>query len=160
VEPISVRLIPNASDLYAWDISPEIQHLFSKQISNHSTKEYKQLYEGVGVKFKVIRASTSGSQASFSEQIKELQIDNTRLKEEVRQWRDQAVIDSEYRQRAEDKASQLTATNQKLQHEARVKAALIEHLTQNLLEYIQGLDKIRPLLESNTPYNQENAAAP
>ena len=54
IEPSRVRLNPAKDDPYAWATEPALQHLFQKNISDHSIGAYKQLCDGVGSKFRAI----------------------------------------------------------------------------------------------------------
>jgi hypothetical protein len=50
-----VRLRTNPDDPYIWEKAAEKEHLFSKNISDHSIAALKELYDGVGVSFVAIR---------------------------------------------------------------------------------------------------------
>jgi hypothetical protein len=54
IEPSQVRLIPRTDDLYCWKVLSEKQYLFSKNLSEHSTGAYKELWSGVGVTFEAV----------------------------------------------------------------------------------------------------------
>ncbi len=54
IEPEEVRLITNANDPYTWQILPEKQHLFTKQMSTHSIEAYSELCRGIGVSFEAV----------------------------------------------------------------------------------------------------------
>jgi hypothetical protein len=54
VEPAQVRLMPDIGDGYMWAALPEKEHLFTKQLSKHSTGAYTELCRGVGVSFEAI----------------------------------------------------------------------------------------------------------
>ena len=51
-------------DPYSWVVLPEKRHLFTKNISDHSTGAYKELCDGVG---KTFEATSAQSQASGHE---------------------------------------------------------------------------------------------
>ena len=54
MEPSQVRLKPNLDDPYTWERMKEKEHLFLKNISDHSNKSLMELYEGIGVSFAAI----------------------------------------------------------------------------------------------------------
>ena len=47
IDPSQVRLVPRVTDPYRWRFVPEKEHLFSKNISEHSIGAYKELCEGI-----------------------------------------------------------------------------------------------------------------
>lgn len=51
--------MPGIDDLYCWKFLPEKQHLFSKNMSDHSTGAYKELWKGVGITFEAIPSSST-----------------------------------------------------------------------------------------------------
>ena len=55
VDPSQVRLKPSVDDLYTWERMKEKDHLFLKNISDHSNRSLMELYEGIGVSFAAIR---------------------------------------------------------------------------------------------------------
>jgi hypothetical protein len=55
IEPSQVRLRTNPDDPYIWERMAEKEHLFSKDIRDHSIAALKELYHGVGVSFVAIR---------------------------------------------------------------------------------------------------------
>ena len=59
IEPAEVWLITSSDDPYTWQILPEKQHLFKKQLSKHSIGAYRELYRAVGVSFEAILAPES-----------------------------------------------------------------------------------------------------
>jgi hypothetical protein len=54
VEPSQVRLKPNPDDGYLWEKLDNKEHLFSKNISDHSTGALKELYRDVGLSFEAV----------------------------------------------------------------------------------------------------------
>ncbi|KAF8847361.1 hypothetical protein BDZ45DRAFT_607604 [Acephala macrosclerotiorum] len=54
VELSQVRLKPTVDDPYTWERVKEKEHLFLKNISDHSNRSLIELYEGVGVSFAAI----------------------------------------------------------------------------------------------------------
>lgn len=59
VEPAEVRLLTSADDPYTWQVLPEKNHLFRKQLSKHSIGAYRELCRGVGVSFEAVLAPGS-----------------------------------------------------------------------------------------------------
>lgn len=49
-----VRLITNKDDPYQWSRLPGTEHLFSKQLSKHCLRSYREIYEGVGRSFEAV----------------------------------------------------------------------------------------------------------
>ena len=85
-----MRLITNGDDPYVWSALPGEEHLFSKNMSDHSIGAYREMCDGVEVSFEAVPAtrkssadrlqaellstdlSVPRSQVSFSEKIQEL----------------------------------------------------------------------------------------
>lgn len=68
IEPSQVRLKTIPDDVYAWERLSDKEHLFSKNISDHSISALKELYQEVGVSFEAVeneklREHTAGSVA-------------------------------------------------------------------------------------------------
>ncbi|KAH8655517.1 hypothetical protein BX600DRAFT_440036 [Xylariales sp. PMI_506] len=47
-------MLANHIDPYSWKFLPEVKHLFSKNLSDHSINAYKQLCQSLGESFEVI----------------------------------------------------------------------------------------------------------
>lgn len=166
-----MRLITNDDDPYVWSALPGKEHLFSKNISDHSIGAYRELCDGIGVSFEALPATTTrkcsanrlqgeilsiklcdpGSQVSFSEKIQELQTENARLTQELSQWRDRATTASEFKQRAQEEVNQLTSANQRLQQEAQTNAMVAKHFINSTRKYVERVDRVLPLLENLRP---------
>lgn len=58
IELSQVRLKTNTDDPYTWERMDGKEHLFSKNISDHSTRALKELYEGIDVSFAAIGKSS------------------------------------------------------------------------------------------------------
>jgi hypothetical protein len=55
IEPSQVRLRTTPDDPYIWERLKEKEHLFEKNISDHSIATLKEVCEGVGKSFRAIR---------------------------------------------------------------------------------------------------------
>ncbi|KAL2036375.1 hypothetical protein N7G274_010908 [Stereocaulon virgatum] len=103
IEATQVRLKTNANDPYAWERMEEKEHLFSKNLSDLSTGQLKELCSGINKSFAptykrpVVSSHQKPDQdASFLEvvepelnfvaKIDELHRDNHRLACEIRNW--------------------------------------------------------------------------
>jgi hypothetical protein len=139
IEPTQVRLITGAEDPYAWKVLPEKKHLFEKHMSKHSIGAYMELWRGVGVSFEAVLAAAStefpqkhpqesaDARPSFTARIEDLQIENAKLSDQLNQWRDQVVKESESKRLAEEHASRLKADNQELQQEVQKLVLVADH---------------------------------
>lgn len=136
IEPSQVRLVTSIDDPYTWAALSEKKHLFSKNISNHSTGDYKELCQGVGFTFEVARMSKPssgdalggissndhfkfGHQTSFTAKIDELQAENRRLLQELSQLRASTCKYSESKRRVGEEVSELTGIDQNLEKKHR-----------------------------------------
>jgi len=68
IEPSQVRLKTGPDEVYAWERLSDKEHLFSKNISDHSIGALKELYQEVGLSFEAVgnekpREHTAGSTA-------------------------------------------------------------------------------------------------
>ncbi|KAL7940635.1 hypothetical protein V8C42DRAFT_337033, partial [Trichoderma barbatum] len=95
VSPSEVRLIPNDDDPYRWKILPGKEHLFEKHMSKQTKGIYMELWREVGVTFEAVFPSNSrenrdDKHPSFSDQIEELKTENTKLQQDLIQWRQYA----------------------------------------------------------------------
>ena len=111
IEPMQVRLITDVDDSYAWKVLPEKKHLFTKHLSKHSIRAYMELWREVGISFEAVLVSGSeqrnleesaDAKLSFTGKIQDLQTENTELNNQLNEWRNQAVKESELRRLAED----------------------------------------------------------
>ncbi|KAG7435725.1 hypothetical protein Forpi1262_v002102 [Fusarium oxysporum f. sp. raphani] len=59
LEPSQVRLLPVREDPYRWSIVPGKEYLFEKNLSDQSTKIYKDLYQGINKDFKATKPPPS-----------------------------------------------------------------------------------------------------
>jgi hypothetical protein len=68
IDPSQVRLKTSPDDVYVWERLSEKEHLFSKNISDHSIGALKELYQEVGLSIEAVgknklREHTTGSVA-------------------------------------------------------------------------------------------------
>jgi DNA anti-recombination protein RmuC len=132
-----VRFITSADDPYTWKVLPEKEHLFKKQLSKHSTREYMELWREVGVSFEAVLASKSNeclqresqqpgqesveSKVSFTARIEELEADKAKLTNELNQWKHQAEC-------AKEEVNRLRITMQAAkQQDAQKMALMVEY---------------------------------
>lgn len=173
--------MPKSSDPYRWKIMPEkeevLSGLFSKNISDHSVRAYRELCEGLDKTFEAVSPTPpitgdrdsivsvsrrnirnhlgfpnkvlqlQGPEASFSAKIEHLENENDRLLHELCQWRDKATAESRGRQHAEEQANRLYDTNQQLQDQIRDYSARANYLTGRVMKCFEGLDQVIPVLE-------------
>ncbi|KIW79862.1 hypothetical protein Z517_06477 [Fonsecaea pedrosoi CBS 271.37] len=163
VHPSQVRLMPKPSDPYRWKIIPEredvLSELFSKNISDHSIRAYRDLCEGVDKTFEAVSSappntnalgsvvSLQDPKASFSAKIEHLENESARFFHELCQWRDKATAESKGRQLAEEEANRLHETNQQLQGRIREYSDRANYLTGQAMKCFEGLDKVLLVLE-------------
>ncbi|KAH8797524.1 hypothetical protein F5882DRAFT_475205 [Hyaloscypha sp. PMI_1271] len=161
VDPSQVRLKPNLDDPYTWERMEEKEHLFLKNISDHSNKSLMELYEGIGVSFAAvgkdsIRELQAGAvqskylcspktEVSFTTKINELQEREARLTCELNKWRNQAAIELDMRCQAEGKVNHLEVViqearndNQKLEQHIQEWKLVAEQSQSNVFKYRDG----------------------
>src|SRR5439155_25578914 len=114
IEPMQVRLITGVDDSYTWKVLPEKKHLFKKHLSKHSIGAYMELWREVGISFEAVLAAESmdssqrkleesaDAKLSFTARIEDLQTENAELSNQLDQWRNQAVKESELKRLAEE----------------------------------------------------------
>lgn len=132
IETSQVRLKTNADDPYTWERLDEKEQLFSKNLSDLSIGQLKDLCDGVDKSFiaiwKAPFQSESGVQdgdesflefprpeISFVAKIDDLHQDNVRLTREINKWEHQVATESERRRAAELEACELKAIIKQLQ---------------------------------------------
>ncbi|TAQ88903.1 hypothetical protein B7494_g2758 [Chlorociboria aeruginascens] len=130
----------------------------SENIINHSIGADKKLCEGISDVSKAVPAdiatgmddildmlmSVESTLASRSTRIDGLQRENAMLKQQLKQWKDQAAAESEHRQQLEHDLNGLTFTNQMLQldlRKGRMERWARSTFTENSgeLEFVLGL---------------------
>ena len=171
VEPSEVRLKPGSDDTYHWKTVPGkehlLDHLFSKNISEHSVGAYKELYAGVGRVFEAVAppdetarttqrltglgclrpAMATGVDISFSAQIECLEEENARLSTEIEDTKRQLSEESRRRQEAEATLEQLGQANQRVREQHDKASLAAETYMRALEKQSQGLSVVMPILE-------------
>ena len=67
VPPTDVRMHTRPQDSYEWSFLPSSEHLFRQNLSKLTTREYKQLIQGVGVVFEAVRRNPSSAVAAVND---------------------------------------------------------------------------------------------
>ncbi|KAI1906574.1 hypothetical protein LOZ65_006849 [Ophidiomyces ophidiicola] len=83
INPEKVRLIPNFNDPYTWDVSTPIQHMFTKQLSEHPISAVRLLSKEVGKSFQAIPSRNVYFCRSTCPSLPRLGMENDNLKEEL-----------------------------------------------------------------------------
>ncbi|KAJ4502312.1 hypothetical protein HRR83_002609 [Exophiala dermatitidis] len=124
VEPSQVRLKTNDDDPYTWEKTEAISHLFTQNLSEFSIKSLQKLCECiddncVAATWKpsgkaprtTLRGNMQGhfvkSDVSFTARIIELEKTEESLACELNEWKAQASLESEGRQKAEEEATRM-----------------------------------------------------
>ena len=119
-----MRLVTTSDYAYRWLVLPEIEHLFKKNLSKHSTREYMELCEHVGVSFEampprvgqfssVFKINLTAiqhiqlSKDTFTAKLLALQADNSRLTYELRCSINETAVEAEMKQLARDELNKL-----------------------------------------------------
>ncbi|KKY22683.1 hypothetical protein UCRPC4_g03185 [Phaeomoniella chlamydospora] len=163
IEPSQVRLNPGMNDPYIWKVIPgkeeRFSTIFSKNLSDHSVGAYRELSEGVDEYFEALPSnvhdanvpasliSLKSPDLGFSAQISQLKEEKAKISQDLYEWRDKAVAESEGRAAAERDALQLCEVQQQLQKETRDYAVTVEHLRSTVAKWFQGLEEVMPILE-------------
>ncbi|KAI0117234.1 hypothetical protein F4814DRAFT_448237 [Daldinia grandis] len=158
IKPSQVRLQSTREDGYLWRALPEKQHLFSKNLSEHSARAYKDLCEGVGTTFEAVRAtpdSYPGQDAfvsigteppSFTSRINELQVQNDYLTQQLNLLRFQLEAEIKLRLSVEEKQKvadeRISTTQEKLDAAVRREG----YFRSIALRYSQGFARIIPII--------------
>ena len=125
---MEVRLITRVEDPYSWQSLPARTHLFEKNLSKHSIRAYVELCREVSISFKAVAKevrklivtrsiklmpaleySFTRLAANFTNRIRELEAENSRLTCEVNKLKDTATAESTLKRGAKEAANQLTA---------------------------------------------------
>lgn len=84
---------------------------------------------------------------SFSGRIDELHGENVTLKQELKQWRNQAAAESELRQQFEKELKELTIANQILQQDLQKSAMVVDCFRSDIYKYIHIVNGVMPLMD-------------
>ncbi|KAI1416943.1 hypothetical protein F5Y13DRAFT_185777 [Hypoxylon sp. FL1857] len=161
IEPPQVRLHTNTDDGYSWQVLPEKRHLFSKNLSDHSIKAYKELCEGVGATFEAIRTSPETPSIypeqnaftsvcpgplSFISRINELQVQNDYLSQQFNLLKLQLEAEVKLRLSLEEKLKVAYDKSDAMQNDLQA-ATRRENLFRGMvLRYSQGIAKLVPIM--------------
>jgi hypothetical protein len=158
-----VRLKPTPDDIYSWDRLDCREHLFTKNISNHSIRSLREIYREVGQSFEAVenkqpctlqtKSVTSTyclkETSSFRSTINELQNHITILQSELEQWQAKATLEAEVRQQMEKKAAYsermmrtVLEDNQRLEQHIEDWKQIAEQCEERRMELGQALGKI------------------
>jgi Skp family chaperone for outer membrane proteins len=160
IEPAQVRLITGIDDPYTWKVLPGKEHLFGKHLSKHSIRAYMELWREVGISFEAVLATEStdfpqkklqestDAKLSFTVRINNLQTENTELNNQLNEWKNQAVRESELRKLAEEQASRLKIDNQQLQQDVQNLALMADYLRGIIIRSSQEINRVLEKLKS------------
>ncbi|KAI0536661.1 hypothetical protein GGR58DRAFT_380516 [Xylaria digitata] len=141
---------------------PKMQHLFSKNLSNHSIQAYKDLCDNVGVAFKAVRrvpesphnfsgqnnfSSTYPEPKSFTSQISELQTQNAYLSEQLQFLQSQLNTEVKLRFSIDEKLKLAYERSECLQKELEAAARGKAHFHNMALQYSHGISKLVPIVK-------------
>ncbi|KAF2008252.1 hypothetical protein BU24DRAFT_360698, partial [Aaosphaeria arxii CBS 175.79] len=151
VEPAQVRLLPRLDDPYRWRAVPEKQHLFSKNLSDHSIGAYKSLCDGIGKTFEAVLLGTSmlptEADIGFTGKISRLQKENSGLKAELETYKSSLCIEQQKRLDLENTVNclQLEIAQTQAYLEESLKAA--EGYVTVRHRHLDALHRVLPILE-------------
>ncbi|KAH8655630.1 hypothetical protein BX600DRAFT_416760 [Xylariales sp. PMI_506] len=149
-----IRLITSLSDPYSWKFLPEVKHLFSKNLSDHSINAYKQVCQSLGESFEVLPnpnirlcEKPNMSNVSFSSKVNQLGAEVYSLKFALKDTQEALNSISNVRLALEDDLENTKAKclilEEQLQ-QSREKADRFEKIANR---YSNGVKKLFPLLE-------------
>ncbi|KAJ3577118.1 hypothetical protein NPX13_g3450 [Xylaria arbuscula] len=166
LDPSKVRLHTTREDAYSWKMLPEMQHLFSKNLSDHSIGAYKDLCDNVGVAFEAVRSVPESPQTfpgqrtlqqqqnsahpgprSFTSQIGELQARNNHLAEELRNVNMQLDAEVQLRSCIDEQLKLAYERSEFLQKELEAAARGETYFRNMALKYSHGISKLVPILD-------------
>ncbi|KAI0810065.1 hypothetical protein GGR55DRAFT_151276 [Xylaria sp. FL0064] len=162
LSPSQVRLHTTREDGYSWKMLPEMQHVFSKNLSDHSIRAYKDLCDNVGVTFEAVRRvpesphSFSGQSTfssvhreprSFTLQIGELQAQNDYLSKQLQVLKLQLDAEVKLRLSLDEKLKLAYERSECLQKELEAAARGEAHFHNMALKYSHGISKLVPILD-------------
>ncbi|KAI0977481.1 hypothetical protein F4678DRAFT_413214 [Xylaria arbuscula] len=141
---------------------PEMQHLFSKNLSDHSIGAYRELCDNVGVAFEAVRSVPGSPQTfpgqrtlnsahpeprSFTSQISELQARNDHLAEELRHVTLQLDAEVQLRLSIDEQLKLAYERSEFLQKELEAAARGETYFRNMALKYSHGISKLVPILD-------------
>ncbi|KAF3346067.1 Adenosine deaminase AGSA [Verticillium dahliae VDG2] len=160
LNPSYVRLQPSREDSYSWQVLPEKQRLFEKNLSDHSIRAYKELCDSVGVTFEAVPKTAAPAYAgeqtftsvlseplSFSSRINELQVQNTYLTQQLQLL--QAQLEAEVKQRlsVDDRLKLSYDRTEDLQNELKSTVRRESYFRDLTMKYSQGISRLVPIVD-------------
>ncbi|PNH45135.1 hypothetical protein VD0003_g9287 [Verticillium dahliae] len=134
LDPSQVRLQTSREDAYDWQVLPEKQHLFEKNLSNHSIRVYKELCDSVGVSFEAVPKATAP--AYSGQQTFQLQLLKLQLEAEVKQ-----------RLNLDDKLKLSYDRTEELQSDLKSAARGETYFRDIAMKYSRGISRLVPILD-------------
>ncbi|KAI1463201.1 uncharacterized protein F4812DRAFT_447445 [Daldinia caldariorum] len=160
IPPSQVRLQSTRNDGYAWQVLPEKQHLFSKNLSDHSVGAYRDLCEGVGVTFEAVRATpesytgqgafnpTEPAPPSFASRINELQVQNDYLNQQLNFLKFQLEAEIKLRLDVEERQKSADERFNHMREKFDAATRREGHFRSLALRYSQGFSKMIPIINN------------
>ncbi|KAH7230133.1 uncharacterized protein BKA55DRAFT_526370 [Fusarium redolens] len=165
IEPSQVRLLPVREDPYRWSIVPGKEYLFEKNLSDQSTKIYKDLYQGINKDFKATKpppslldklpqrdnASTSHQTTiRVTSQINELQVQKDYALQRIKLLESQLQEELKRRVGLEEKLQVAHERQQCLMRELQKAERRETYFRNAALDYSQEIAKVAPALRKLT----------
>ncbi|KAF3351585.1 Polygalacturonase [Verticillium dahliae VDG2] len=160
LDPSQVRLQTSREDAYDWQVLPEKQHLFEKNLSNHSIRVYKELCDSVGVSFEAVPKATapaySGQQTfssapseplSFASRINELQVQNAYMSQQLQLLKLQLEAEVKQRLNLDDKLKLSYDRTEELQSDLKSAARGESYFRDIAMKYSRGISRLVPILD-------------
>ncbi|KAH7031049.1 uncharacterized protein B0I36DRAFT_267715 [Microdochium trichocladiopsis] len=162
IQPSNVRLHSTREDGYVWHFIPEVQHLFAKNLSEHSLRAYKELCEGVGKTFEaavatstepltgqhVFSSSTEPERLSFASHIGELQAQNDFLSQQVELLKLQLAQEAQSRISVTEKLTEVQEKSRGMLQRLEASNRREQRSRTLIITYAQGLAQIAKILNA------------
>ncbi|KAI2624291.1 hypothetical protein GGR54DRAFT_638170 [Hypoxylon sp. NC1633] len=158
VAPSQVRLHSTLEDGYSWQVLDDKKYLFSKNLSDHTAKSYKELCDGIGVSFEAVRAlpeSTPGQGAfssiepeppSFTSRINELQVQNDYLGQQLNFLKFQLEAEIKPRLSVEEKQKLADERAENVQKKLEAATSREDYFRSTALRYSRAFSKLVPIV--------------
>ncbi|KAI1489433.1 hypothetical protein F5X96DRAFT_683960 [Biscogniauxia mediterranea] len=156
--PSKVRLHSTREDGYLWQVLDDKKYLFSKNLSDHTAKAYKELCDGVGVSFEAVRAqpaSIPGQGAfsavepeplSFTSRINELQVQNDYLTQQLNLLKLQLEAEIKMRLSVEKKQKLADERADNVQERFEAATRREEYFRSMASRYSRAVSKLKPII--------------
>jgi len=92
-------------------------------------------------------SKTAGGYVSFSVKIDQLQEENAKLAEELKIWKERAVVESKQKEHVEEELKQLREINLHLEGNAQKNARDADYFQTTLSWYVERVNEILPVLQ-------------